>query len=124
MSMDFKEPTAIYQQIADYGLDQVLNGSWAKSERIPSVRSLAGEVGVNPNTVMRAFDYLDREGIIYNQRGRGFFVSEDGQNKARALRKEQFMLNTLPQLSSDLALLKISPEELLQLLNNLKIKQS
>lgn len=124
MSMDFKEPTAIYQQIADYGLDQVLNGNWTQEERIPSVRSLAGEVGVNPNTVMRAFDYLDREGIIFNQRGRGFFVASDGLKKAKSLRKEQFILNTLPQLASDLELLNISPKELIEMLQQLKTKQS
>lgn len=122
MSMDFKEPTAIYQQIADYGLDQILSGHWAIEERIPSVRSLAGEVGVNPNTVMRAFDYLDREGIIYNQRGKGFYVSKDGLENARTLRKNQFMQTTLPQLASDLSLLKISTDELIEMLNQFKTK--
>lgn len=116
MSMDFKSSTAIYQQIADYGLDQILNGSWKAEERIPSVRALAAEVGVNPNTVMRAFEYLDREGIIYNQRGRGFFVSQDGLEKTQSLRKDQFLATTLPTLANDLQLLGISHDELISLL--------
>ncbi|PHI20934.1 GntR family transcriptional regulator [Lewinellaceae bacterium SD302] len=116
--MDFKEPTAIYQQIADYGLDQVLTGNWSANERIPSVRKLAGEVGVNPNTVMRAFDFLDREGIIYNERGKGFFVSTDGKAKAQSIRRQQFINTTLPQLAHELELLDISHDELLALLNN------
>lgn len=116
--MDFKEPTSIYQQIADYGLDQVLHGNWLVNERIPSVRKLAGEVGVNPNTVMRAFDFLSREGIIFNERGKGFFVAEAGKQKARALRRTAFIHNTLPQLQRDLDLLDIDHQELLQLLDH------
>lgn len=116
MSMDFKEPTSIYQQIADYGLDQILDGHWPTGERIPSVRGLAGEVGVNPNTVMRAFDRLSREGIIYNERGRGFFVSPEGPDRARSLRRAAFVATTLPRLARDLQLLRISPTELLEML--------
>jgi DNA-binding transcriptional regulator YhcF (GntR family) len=121
--MDFKEPTSIYQQIADFGIDQVLHGNWIAKERIPSVRVLAGEVGVNPNTVMRAFDYLNKEGIIYNERGRGFFVEEKGKAKAKALRRTQFILTTLPQLQRDLDLLDISHQELIGLLDHQQKEQ-
>ncbi|MCX8210992.1 MAG: GntR family transcriptional regulator, partial [Lewinella sp.] len=54
----------IYRQIANFGIEQVLAGSWNDGEKIPSVRQLAAEVGVNPNTVMHAYDYLKDLNII------------------------------------------------------------
>jgi len=118
MSMEFQDQSAIYQQIANFGIDQVLERSWQVGERIPSVRQLAAEVGVNPNTVMHAYRYLEDKGIIYNQRGRGFFVGESGLDEATALRRQDFIERTLPKLVSDLELLAISPTELVDIINN------
>ncbi len=65
---------AIYLQIADKIMDDIMAGLHPVEERIPSVREYAAMVEVNANTVMRAYDYLTREEIIFNRRGIGFFV--------------------------------------------------
>ena len=75
--MDFSESKAIYQQIADYVCEQVLMGKWKENDRILSVRELGVQLEVNPNTVLRAYDFLQRSGIISNRRGIGYFASED-----------------------------------------------
>ena len=73
--MNFKESKAIYLQIADRICDEILLGQFAEEERIPSVREYATIVEVNANTVMRSFDYLQSQNIIYNKRGIGYFVA-------------------------------------------------
>lgn len=115
--MDIQDNSqGIYRQIAEYGIEQVLGGDWVDGERIPSVRQLAGEVGVNPNTVMHAYDYLKTLGIIETQRGKGFFVAETGRDAAIRLRRKAFIEEELPRLRKNLELLNIDKEELLQLL--------
>ena len=71
--MDFKETQAIYLQIVDLVCDHIVTGKWKAQERIPSVRELGVQLEVNPNTVMRAYDYLQAREIICNKRGVGFF---------------------------------------------------
>ena len=66
--MNFKESKAIYLQIADRICDEILLGQFGEEERIPSVREYAAIVEVNANTVMRSFDYLQSQNIIYNKR--------------------------------------------------------
>lgn len=108
--------SGIYRQIAEFGIDQVLSGHWTKGERIPSVRQLAAEVGVNPNTVMSAYDHLKDLDIIETRRGLGFFVTEAGRPAALAVRRERFVDEELPRLRRTLDQLGISATELLQLL--------
>ena len=79
--MNFKESKAIYLQIADRICDEVLLGQYREEERIPSVREYAAVVEVNANTVMRSYDYLQSQEVIYNKRGIGYFVASG----ARAL---------------------------------------
>ena len=67
--MDFKETQAIYLQIVDLVCDHIVTGKWKAQERIPSVRELGVQLEVNPNTVMRAYDYLQAREIICNKRG-------------------------------------------------------
>ena len=74
--MNFKESKAIYLQIADRICDEILLGQLGEEERIPSVREYAAIVEVNANTVMRSFDYLQSQNIIYNKRGIGYFIEE------------------------------------------------
>ena len=73
--MKFKESKSIYLQIADRINDEILQGQYAEEGRIPSVREYAATVEVNANTVVRTYDYLQGQEIIYNKRGIGYFVS-------------------------------------------------
>ena len=106
----------IYRQIAEYGIEQVLAGTWTDGQKIPSVRQLAAEVGVNPNTVMNAYDHLKDLAIIETRRGLGFFVAPAGRSAAVAQRKTVFIRDELPRFRRTLDLLGISAEEIQQLL--------
>ena len=106
--MDFRDTKAIYLQIADRICDEVLVGKFAEDGRIPSVREYAAVVEVNANTVMRSFDQLQSQGIIYNKRGIGYFVAE----RILALRKEQFLTNEVDYFFKQLYTLGISDAEL------------
>ena len=110
--MDFRDKQAIYLQIAEYVSEQVLLGRWPLGEKIPSVRELASELEVNPNTVMRTYEFLSQQGVIANKRGIGYFSSEDALDKIRTFRREQFLQNDLPQFFKNLTLLGISLQEI------------
>ena len=62
--MEFRKPKPIYKQIATYIIYQILENNWADGQRIPSVRELASDIEVNPNTVARTYNLLSDEGII------------------------------------------------------------
>ena len=85
--MDFKETQAIYLQIVDLVCDHIVTGKWKAQERIPSVRELGVQLEVNPNTVMRAYDYLQAREIICNKRGVGFFVTEGASKQITESRR-------------------------------------
>ncbi|WP_316803981.1 GntR family transcriptional regulator [Pedobacter nototheniae] len=94
--MDFNNTQAIYLQIADYVSDQILVKKWLPDEKIPSVRELAINLEVNPNTVMRSYEYLQNLNIIYTKRGMGYFVHHQAAELLNKLKKEQFLKEELP----------------------------
>src|SRR5260221_13104503 len=110
--MQFRESQAIYLQIADYVCEKILLKEWAAGERIPSVRELAVQLEVNPNTVMRTYEYLQQQGIIFNQRGIGFFTAEDAVKQATGYPKKAFIEKDLPQDFRSLYLLGMDMDEL------------
>ena len=106
--MEFKDNKSIYLQIADLFCENILTKKWKEDERIPSVREIAVALEVNPNTAMRSFLFMEEKDIIYNKRGIGYFVSDDGYKKTLALRKEIFIKTELPELFKTLKLLKMT----------------
>ena len=110
--MDFRDKQAIYLQIAEYVSEQVLLGRWPVGEKIPSVRDLASELEVNPNTVMRTYEFLNQKEVIANKRGVGYFVADESPDRVRAFRREQFLQNDLPQFFKNLTLLGIDLREI------------
>lgn len=110
--MQFRESQAIYLQIADYVVEKILLNEWKPEERIPSVRELAVQLEVNPNTVMRTFEFLQQQEIIHNQRGIGYFVSAGAVKNAVQYRKDEFMEKDLPQVFRNMYLLDMDLEEL------------
>ncbi len=105
--MEFKETQAIYLQIGDYISEQILLKRWEEGERIPSVRELGVELQVNPNTVVRTYEFLQNNEIIFNKRGVGYFVSEDAIQKISSLRRKQFLEQELPQFFKTIQLLEM-----------------
>jgi DNA-binding transcriptional regulator YhcF (GntR family) len=109
--MEFVDNSAIYLQIADHFCENILLEKWKPGDRIPSVREMAVSIEVNPNTVMRTFNYLQDKGIIFNKRGIGYFVTEDGYQKTKALLKEVFVNHELPGLFKAMNLLNLTMED-------------
>lgn len=113
--MTFKENKPIYLQIADRIMDEILQNVYEEEGRILSVREYAGVVEVNANTVVRTYDYLQNQGIIYNKRGLGYFVSAGAAQKIVALRKETFLQQVLPDVFKEMYLLHIPIETLAEM---------
>ena len=122
--MNFNENTSIYQQITEYVKEQILLNKWQKEEKVASVRDLASELQVNPNTVMRAYDSLQQEGVIYNRRGIGNFVASDAVGKILDSRKIHFLESEVPVLFKNMILLGIGFNELERLYNNYTLVNS
>ncbi|OCX53406.1 GntR family transcriptional regulator [Mucilaginibacter sp. PPCGB 2223] len=110
--MEFRNNEAIYLQIAAFVSEKILRGIWLPDEKIPSVRDLAIELEVNPNTVMRTYEFLQSQEVIFNKRGIGFFVATDGIQKVKAYRKERFLQQDLPEFFRNIYLLDITLEDL------------
>lgn len=75
-SIDLTSRIPIYEQICDNITSLVLSGTLGENDQLPSVRSLAKSAGINPNTVAKAYQELERNGIIYSVPGRGSFISK------------------------------------------------
>lgn len=110
--MEFKDKQAIYLQIADYICEQILLGKWPPGERIPSVRDLAAMIEVNPNTVMRTYDFLQGKEIIFNKRGIGYSADEKASEKILDYKKERFLATELPEFFKNIYLLSIDMDDL------------
>jgi len=81
--VDPKSHIPIYLQIADWIRSAVAAGLYRPGEALPSLRALAIEIRVNANTVQRAYGQLEREGLVYSQRGKGLFVTKQGSTFAQ-----------------------------------------
>ena len=110
--MEFKESPAIYIQIAEFVCEQILLKKWKLGDKIISIRELAVQMQVNPNTVQRAYDLLQQQNIITNKRGIGYFTEDDAMERILTFRREQFVENELPVFMRNIFLLKIDFKEI------------
>jgi DNA-binding transcriptional regulator YhcF (GntR family) len=103
--MDFNADKPIFLQIADSVCDRILSGELKGEDRIPSVREFGADIGVNPNTVMRTYEKLTADGIIYNKRGIGYFVTPEARNQILDVQRKEFMEKDVPAIRKRLELL-------------------
>lgn len=115
MSGAFKKQQAIYEQIAEALCDRILKGELAEEEKISSIRETAITMEVNPNTVQRAYEWMQQQEIIYTKRGRGYFVAAGAPKQIMNSKKQEFLKETLPEFFKTMQLLNIEQEELMQL---------
>lgn len=108
--MEFDGNKPIYLQIVDVICDNILDGTLKPDGRILSVREYGAQLGVNPNTIMRSYEKLTTDEIIYNKRGLGYFISPDARDKVLAIRREQFLEEVVPKIRRQMALLGFGPE--------------
>ena len=112
--MDFKDNKPIYLQISDIICNEILSGEHPEGERLPSVRDYAVQMEVNVNTVVRSFDWLSQQEIIFQRRGLGFFVSQGASNIILGVRKDEFFHQQLPELFAAMHTLGIGMDEVVK----------
>ncbi len=100
-----------YHQLIDLMKERILTRQYPEDERVPSVRDLAIEMEVNPITVTRAYERLQRAGLIHTQRGLGYFVTPGAPELIRAERMERFYQEMLPSVEREMRMLEITPED-------------
>lgn len=110
MNWVFKEGLPIYTQLIDHIKSFITNGDFKPGEQIPPVRELAVDAGVNPNTMQRALAELEREGLLYSERTRGRFVTEDASVLSEL--KKSLYSNYIKALFENLNKLGLTDEEI------------
>jgi GntR family transcriptional regulator len=113
--MEFKDKKAIYLQIAEVFCENILAKRWNEEDKIPSIRDMAIELEVNPNTAMRTYTYLQDHGVIYNKRGIGYFVSTGGYKKTLDLVRNRFIENDIPAIFRTIDLVNLSMDDIVNL---------
>ena len=109
ISLNYRDSRPIYEQIKDGLRKLIVTGAMAPDEKLPSVRSLATQLSINPNTIQRAYNELESEGYIYSVPGKGSFAAGNaGADEAR--RRE--LKDKVRELVAELRYLGVSQEEL------------
>ena len=98
ITVDLRSRTPLFEQIVASVRDLVIRGLLSPDEALPSVRALASELAINPNTIQKAYAELERQGVIYSLSGRGNFVASDISHVIDANKSEM-----LERLKADIA---------------------
>lgn len=112
--MIYHNERAIFVRIAERICDDILSGKYAEESRVPSVRELAAEYEVNTNTALRAFDILQRDGILAQQRGIGMLVERGARRRIRAARRKAFLEQDMPDFFRRLRLLGMNIDDVVK----------
>lgn len=102
----------IYVRLADQICDRILMNEYLELSRIPSVREYAVSQQVNPATAARAFEILERNGIVFNKRGLGFFVSQEAKSIIRSMRMQTLLSEESKLFFSRISVIGITPKQL------------
>ena len=115
ITLNYRDSKPIYEQICDGIRRLILTGVLAEDEKLPSVRELAQQLSINPNTIQRAYRELETEGCIYSLPGKGSFVKK--AEPLTAVHQLQ-LLHSLDAVLTDLAELGVSREEICTYVTN------
>lgn len=109
LQLNYRDGRPIYEQVRD-GLRQLLvTGAIQPGEKLPSVRQLASQLAINPNTIQKAYEALEQEGYVYSVPGKGSFAAE--REEISSHRREE-LLAQLDKITDELLLLGMTPEEI------------
>lgn len=111
----------VYQQIIDQVKRDIALGRIIKNEKLPTVRQLAGQIAINPNTIAKAYRQLEQQGIIVTKAGAGAFVANLDSNLSRSVRKK-VISEELERIAVDAYHMQIDSQTLLEWFNNAVIK--
>lgn len=112
ISLNYRDSRPIYEQIRDGLRKLIVTGALSADEKLPSVRALAAQLAINPNTIQRAYNELEGEGYIYSVPGKGSFAAASAA--ADSARRAE-LLTQVRELLSELRYLGVSQQELLNL---------
>ncbi len=115
--IDYKDPRPIYEQVTERFAELILNGALERDYKMPSVRNLAMELSINPNTIQKAYMELERRGFIYSVKGRGSFVAG---NDSLLSQHRQDCLKRLNDLAVEAIEYGVTKEEMIETINQIK----
>lgn len=115
MAWNLTSDRPVFIQIIEKLKLDIITGVYKPGDKLPSVRELAGEAAVNPNTMQRAFSELERDGLVYTMRTSGRFITED-ITMIQGL-KEQMAVNAIAEFLSNMERLGFNKEDAISLLN-------
>ncbi len=107
--IDYKSRKPIYEQIIDSIKSLIVSGVLERDDQLPSVRQLAQELAINPNTIQKAYGELEREGVIYSLKGRGSFVGS-GIQELRMVQQQE-LIEQIFEISGELCELQVPQQE-------------
>lgn len=113
LNLDYRDARPIYEQVKDGLRRLMVTGVIQEGEKLPSVRTMAGTLAINPNTIQRAYNELEGEGYIYSVPGKGSFAT--GETGAGTVRRKE-LFEKARELLAELKYLGVSQEELMALL--------
>ncbi len=109
IELNYRDSRPIYEQVKDALRKMVVTGAIAPNEKLPSVRSLAGSLAINPNTIQRAIEALEQEGYVCSVPGKGSFAApQAGMDR----RRREELLTKLDAIAEELRFLGVTPEEI------------
>ena len=109
LNLDYRDPRPIYEQVKDGLRRLMVTGVIREGEKLPSVRSLASSLAINPNTIQRAYEALENEGYVYSVPGKGSFAApQTGVDEGR----KNELLQAFDRAAAELLFLGVDPEEL------------
>ena len=110
IALNYRDASPIYEQIKESFRKLILSGAMAPGDRLPSVRELAAQLAINPNTIQRAYRELETEGFIYSVAGKGSFAANrDEVGQAR----RDVCMASFSAAAQELLLLGVTPEALI-----------
>ena len=112
LTLNYRDSRPIYEQIKDGLRRMIVTGAMAQDEKLPSVRALATQLSINPNTIQRAYSELEAEGYIYSVAGKGSFAASGGDEQQLRIRE---LTEQLTPVLEELKTLGYTQEALLQL---------
>ena len=114
ITLNYRDSRPIYGQIKDGLRRLIITGAVAPDEKLPSVRAMAMDLAINPNTIQRAYGELEAEGYVYSIPGKGSFACRP---RDAAARRREELLGRLRELLAELKFLQVSGAEILEIVN-------
>ncbi len=120
MQWNLTDDRPIYLQLMDTITLAIASGTLAAGSRLPSVRELAADAGVNPNTMQRALAELERDGLLYSQRTAGRFVTDESE--AIQLKRREFAMQQIEAFLSSMYKMGYTQQQVIDLICQVKMK--